>query len=227
MSRRSANLLRRWLFLVGLICCSSCQSASSTFENKTGKSPISTSTFLRFFFFILYSKQIPQTRTLEISSRSQNLSKNTIAYWDDLINRTLDYAVVDVLFRMRTENGRDTMQSMSRVTAIFPVEYFNLRIVETSYAVENVSNRSKRTSPIRNRRVPQAYVYVNGEYHGIAQFSTLSIVNHSAAKRIFQSIDTIGLYLVKTYCHLARNFTYTSPVCLSVCVGSVGHSARC
>ncbi|CAD1473882.1 unnamed protein product, partial [Heterotrigona itama] len=38
MLEGSANQLCRWLFLAGLIYCSSCQGVSSTFENKTGQS---------------------------------------------------------------------------------------------------------------------------------------------------------------------------------------------
>ncbi|XP_003706190.2 uncharacterized protein LOC100876442 [Megachile rotundata] len=36
MPRRSMDLCK-WLFLAGLVCCSSCQSVSSTFENRTGQ----------------------------------------------------------------------------------------------------------------------------------------------------------------------------------------------
>ncbi|XP_076628771.1 uncharacterized protein LOC143345488 [Colletes latitarsis] len=37
MTRRRSTELCRWLLLAGLVCCSSCQSVSSTFENKTGQ----------------------------------------------------------------------------------------------------------------------------------------------------------------------------------------------
>ncbi|XP_014479754.1 PREDICTED: mucin-5AC [Dinoponera quadriceps] len=37
MPKRSTGLLFRWLLLAGLLCCSSCQSALSSFENKTGQ----------------------------------------------------------------------------------------------------------------------------------------------------------------------------------------------
>ncbi|XP_076174097.1 uncharacterized protein LOC143150006 [Ptiloglossa arizonensis] len=37
MTRRRPADLCRWLLLAGLVCCSSCQSVSSTFENKTGQ----------------------------------------------------------------------------------------------------------------------------------------------------------------------------------------------
>lgn len=51
--------LYKWLFLAGLFCCSSCQSVSSTFENKTGESSISL--FLTFLSFSFFFEQRTQT----------------------------------------------------------------------------------------------------------------------------------------------------------------------
>lgn len=51
--------LYKWLFLAGLFCCSSCQSVSSTFENKTGESSISL--FLAFLSFSFFFEQRTQT----------------------------------------------------------------------------------------------------------------------------------------------------------------------
>lgn len=125
--------LYKWLFLAGLFCCSSCQSVSSTFENKTGESSISLFlAFLSFSFFFTSFFRTKNTNVLRISDR----------YVKERISRSISSE-----FRLRYK------QIYSKYVTISPRNHDNRRLaLRTNFADISIDVLQKIRKAREDRR---------------------------------------------------------------------------